>query len=135
VRVAAFIGPSGSGKTTLIVALIRHFAVPGQRVAAIKHTHHPLNEEHRGNTAAFEAAGAEPVILAGDGQAVVFSPGGTSRVRFESPDDLLALTAADIVLVEGFKRYDRWPQIEVDRTSPLSLADALAILDRIWAAR
>ena len=72
-RVAAVTGLSGSGKTTLIEALIRFYVARGERVAAIKHTHHALNGENRGDTARFLAAGAEPVILAGDREAMIWS--------------------------------------------------------------
>ena len=132
-RVAAITGTSSVGKTTLIVALIRHFVTRGERVAAIKHTHHPLNEERRGDTKMFESAGAELVIFAGDGEAVVFSRDATERIQFTSPRELLDRITADVVLIEGFKNYDGWPRIELHRTSPLSVEDVLANLDRIWA--
>ena len=115
----------------LIVALIRHFVTAGQRVAAIKHTHHPLNNEPRGDTAAFETAGAAPVIFAGDGEALAAG----KRIRFESPRDLLDHIDADIVFVEGFKRFEAWPRIELDRNGRISVEDALAILDRMWASK
>jgi len=116
VRIAAIVGESGSGKTTLVVGLIRHFAGRGERVAAIKHTHHPLNLERRGDTAAFEAAGADPVILAGNREAVVFTRADARTIVFDAPDDLLAYIDADLVFVEGFKDFDGWPRI-----SPLKL--------------
>jgi molybdopterin-guanine dinucleotide biosynthesis protein B len=133
-RVAAITGTSGAGKTTLIVALIRHFVTRGERVAAIKHTHHAVNEERRGDTRMFESAGAEPVIFAGDGEAVIFSRVAAERIQFTSPRELLDRITADVVLVEGFKKYDGWPRVELDRSSPLSVEDVLANLDRIWAA-
>ena len=111
----------------MLVALIRHFVAHGERVAAIKHTHHALNDERRGDTARFEAAGASQVILAGDGEAIVFPD---RHVRYERPDELLAFCDADIVLIEGFKNFDGWPRI-----SPLNVEDALAMLDRIWASQ
>jgi molybdopterin-guanine dinucleotide biosynthesis protein B len=130
-RVAAIVGESGSGKTTLVVALIRHFVTAGQRVAAIKHTHHPLNNERQGDTAAFEAAGARPVIFSRDGEALVLG----ERIRFRSPRDLLDhIGDADIVFVEGFKQFEGWPRIELDRNSRISIEDALTILDRMWAS-
>lgn len=130
--VAAFIGGSRSGKTTLIAELIRRYVAAGRRVAAIKHTHHPLNEEDRGDTARFRAAGAEPAILAGDGEAVVFTSRGTMRIRFARPADLLAQCDADIVLIEGFKRIADWPRIEVKAEARLTADEAALILDRIW---
>jgi len=132
-RVVAIIGESNSGKTTLIVALIRHFVTRGLRIAAIKHTHHPLNYERRGDTAEFEAAGAEPVIFAGDEDAVIFTRDEVRRISFRSLDELLDHLTADIVFVEGFKKYERWPRIELDRSNRLSVEEGLSILDRIWA--
>ena len=102
-KIEAFAGPSNSGKTTQITAKIREYVAEGQRVGAIKHPHHALNEDDRGDPAKFRAAGADPVILAGDGEAVVFRGGETARVRYGEPDELLELFAADIVLIEGFK--------------------------------
>ena len=131
-RVAAFIGHSGAGKTTLVESLIRHFVSRGEMVAAIKHTHHPLNEENRGDTARFRAAGAEPVIMAGDREGVVFDSGGTQRCSFDEPTDLLDELPATIVFVEGFKSFSGWPTIRVDEEHRLTLEEALAILDRIW---
>jgi molybdopterin-guanine dinucleotide biosynthesis protein B len=133
-RVAALTGPSGSGKTTLIVSLIRRYTTEGLTVAAIKHTHHELNTEDRGDTARFLDAGADPVILAGEGSAVLRSNG--ARVSspapfvYGDPRELLILLATDIVLIEGFKRIDAWPRIEVaEAMTPDSVA---SVLDRIW---
>ena len=130
-HVAAFVGPSKSGKTTLIAALIRHFVTEGHTVAAIKHTHHALNVEHRGDTAVFAEAGADPVILAGDHEAILFD---AERFAYPAPEELLARCDTDIVFVEGFKNVDAWPRIALDRTSPLSVEGALTILGRIWRA-
>ncbi len=134
-KVAAITGFSGTGKTTLVVALIRRFAAAGERVGAIKHTHHELNEEHRGDTGAFLDAGAEPVVFAGKGEAVVFRHNGTSRVRYGHERELLELFDSDVVLVEGFKHSDEWPRVELSRERRLSEEEAAAILDRIWRSR
>ena len=88
-KVAAITGVSGAGKTTLIVALIRRFVAAGERVGAIKHTHHVLNEERRGDTGAFLDAGAEPVVFAGNGEAVVFRHNGVARSRYADERELL----------------------------------------------
>jgi molybdopterin-guanine dinucleotide biosynthesis adapter protein len=95
-------GPSGSGKTTRLVELIRSAVAQGRTVGAIKHTHHELNDENRGDTAAFLKAGAKPVILAGDGEAVVFD-GAPRRVAYSSLADLIAMVSVDLVVIEGFK--------------------------------
>lgn len=135
---AAIVGLSGSGKTTLIESLIRLYAARGLRVAAIKHTHHPLNDRDEGDTARFLRAGASPVILAGEGEAVVFPAG--ERVGYESPLDLLAheppATSHQpvLVLIEGFKHFDGWPRIEVVRGQWRDAAEVAAALDRIWGS-
>jgi molybdopterin-guanine dinucleotide biosynthesis protein B len=129
--VAAVTGLSGSGKTTLIESLIRRYVAAGAQVAAIKHTHHPLNDEDRGDTARFRAAGAEPVIFAGDGEAILFP--SRRRVRFVIPSELLKYAgSAEIVLVEGFRRFAEWTHIEVVSGAWLHEDAAAAMLDRIW---
>jgi molybdopterin-guanine dinucleotide biosynthesis protein B len=131
-HVAAFTGWSRSGKTTLIAELIRHFSARGERVAAIKHTHHQLVETNGGDTAAFLAAGAVTALLAGDGEAVVFGSAPPRRVTYVEPTDLLVHCDAGIVLVEGFKQFGGWPRIEVDRDTPPRVEEVLSNLDRIW---
>ena len=135
-KVVSITGFSGAGKTTLIAALIRRFVAAGERVGAIKHTHHVLNEEHRGDTGAFLDAGAEPVVFAGKGEAVVFRHNGTARIRYADERELLQCFGdGDIVLVEGFKSSGAWPQVELSRERRLSVDDAAAILDRIWRSQ
>ena len=131
-NVAAFVGPSGGGKSTAIAGLIRHFIAAGLSVGAIKHTHHALNEEHRGDSATFRDAGADPVVLAGDGTAVVFSRSGTRRARFSRPADLLSLFAVDVVLIEGFKAESAWLQIGIDAQNRPSTAELAALLEQKW---
>lgn len=131
-RVAAITGYSGAGKTTLITQLIARYVGEGLRVGAIKHTHHHLNEENRGDTARMRAAGADPVILAGPGEAVIFRESGTQRVRFERPHDLLVHFDHDVVLVEGFKALGEWPKVSIQAEARPSIDELAAKLDRIW---
>lgn len=116
----------------MILALIRRFTGEGLRVGAIKHTHHPLNEENRGDTGRFRAAGADPVILAGAGGAVIFSGDGTRRIVYANPDDLLDQFSTDIVLVEGFKQLGSWPQVLISADARPGVDEMVATLDRIW---
>lgn len=102
-RIIAMAGPSGTGKTTTLVQRIRECVARGERVGAIKHTHHALNEENRGDTARFREAGAEPVILAGNGEAVIFRASGIERIVYADPDELLRYFDADVIVIEGFK--------------------------------
>jgi molybdopterin-guanine dinucleotide biosynthesis protein B len=129
-KIACITGLSGSGKTTIIEHLIRRYIAEGARVAAIKHTHHPLNEENRGDSARFLRAGAEPVILAGDGEAVVFRAGEAVRVAFAEAGDLLAHVDADIVLAEG--QLGVWPRVRISSDERPSPEEVASILDRIW---
>lgn len=130
-QVRAFVGPSNSGKTTIVTQLIRHYVAQGRTVAAIKHTHHQINDERRGDTERFLQAGASPVILAGDGAAIIFEEGARPAdvAPYTSPLDLLQHFSADIVFVEGFKDFDGWPRIDAERVR--SIEDALALLDKI----
>lgn len=131
-KIAAVTGYSGAGKTTLLVQLIARYVAEGLRVGAIKHTHHHLNEENRGDTAKFRAAGAEPVILAGPGEAVIFRAGATERVSYARPRDLLAHFDHDVVLVEGFRELGDWPQVSISAGARPTVEELALNLDRIW---
>jgi molybdopterin-guanine dinucleotide biosynthesis protein B len=133
VNVAAITGFSGAGKTTLIVQLIERYVARGLRVGAIKHTHHHLNEENRGDTARFRAAGADPVILAGPGLAVIFAnDAAPQRAPYDRPRDLLVHFDHDVVLVEGFKELGDWPKISISDQARPTVEELAANLDRIW---
>jgi molybdopterin-guanine dinucleotide biosynthesis protein B len=131
-NIAAITGFSGAGKTTLIVALIASYRTEGRRVGAIKHTHHAMNEEHRGDTARFRDAGANPVILAGHNEAVIFSDDGITRTAYEAPHELLRHFNCDIVLVEGFKELGEWPKVTISAEARPTVEEMRANLDRIW---
>lgn len=133
-NVAAITGFSGSGKSTLIVALIGLYRSRGVRVAAIKHTHHPLNLEDRGDTRKFRVAGADPVILASAEGAAVHHAGSVSQIAWETPEDLLVpCEGVDVVLVEGFKALKvPWSTISIRADNRPAVAEVAAELDRIW---
>jgi len=113
-HVVQFAGWSRSGKTTLIVSLIRRLAARGERIAAIKHTHHPLVDENRGDTAKFLDAGATLAILAGDGDAIIFTRDASHHISYDSPAELPNHCGdVDLVVVEGFKHFDGWARFDV----------------------
>lgn len=123
-RVVSFIGASEAGKTTLIERLIRHLAATTS-VAAIKHTHHPLEQTNRGDTLRFQQAGAREVILAADCEAVLWRGSRPHPVRFREPAELLGLLDAEWVLIEGFKGHHLGPAIVVGDLEPPRHAVAL----------
>lgn len=81
---------SGTGKTTFLERLIPALKHRGLRVAAVKHTHHPLQPETSGkDTARLKEVGADQVLLwAEDFDA--------ARIRIQ-------LSPCDLILVEGCK--------------------------------
>jgi molybdopterin-guanine dinucleotide biosynthesis protein B len=132
-HIAAITGFSGAGKTTLIAALIHRYAGEGKRVAAIKHTHHELNTERRGDTARFLDSGADPVFLASARRAVVFHRnGGAEWIDYRSLEDLVTTIDAAILLIEGLKTHPAWPQVSIDAARRPTVDELAAILDRIW---
>lgn len=99
IPVIAFVGRSKSGKTTLLEKLLRELGRRGYRVAAVKHTAHPIEPDAPGkDTYRFVQAGAAQVIPAAREMALGEALAGVRDV--------------DLVLVEGYKRADV-PKIEV----------------------
>ena len=131
-KVASFVGRSGAGKTTAIASLILRYRDLGFRVGAMKHTHHEINDRNEGDTATMREAGADPVIFAGEEEAVIFGR-TTHRVSFTDPRDLLTyFDACDIVLIEGFRNVATWPRVELASDQRRTTTELVAILDRIW---
>lgn len=126
-KIIAITGLSGSGKTTAIERLIGHLVAGGRSVGAIKHTHHDVVVEDRGDTRRFRLAGADPVILAGAKRAAIFRAGAeTTVIEYQAPDELTALFETDVLLIEGFKNETHWPRIELEAGRWLSLDDLVA---------
>lgn len=123
-------GYSGSGKTTLVVGLIPELVGRGFSVSTVKHTHHNVSIDRRGDaTRRLRDAGAVDVIVAGDERwAVLHEHRGAPEA---SLDALVARMApVDLVLVEGFKKHDH-DKIEVHRPAlgkPLLCAEDARIV-------
>ena len=83
-RAVVFSGYSNSGKTTLICRLIEELSRRGIVTGAIKHTHHPVTATDDGDTGRFLRAGASQVILAGEGEAVLFRAWDSATENRES---------------------------------------------------
>jgi len=107
-------GWSGSGKTTLAEQVIAGLTARGLEVATIKHAHHGFDADKPGKDSyRHRAAGARQVVVSSQARSVLFTE---NRDRGERRlEDLLdALSPADIVIVEGFKR-EPIPKIEIFR--------------------
>lgn len=104
VPVIGIAGWKNSGKTTLAVRLIAEFARRGLDVASVKHAHHAFQvDDGDTDSARHRRAGARAIAIVGAERiAVIRELHGAPE---PSLDDVLAsLGAADIVVVEGYKR-------------------------------
>lgn len=113
-RVLGIAGWSGSGKTTLLEYLLPQLTARGLRVNVIKHSHHDLVLEpaHK-DSARLRAAGAAEVLLASPYRfALIHELRGAAEPTLA--EQLARLSAADLTLVEGFKR-EQIPKLEIHR--------------------
>lgn len=131
-RAVVFAGHSNSGKTTLICRLIEHFTAQGIELGAIKHTHHALDGLlPGGDSGRFLGAGARAAILAGTGEAILFTRSEEiPPVRFEwrQPSDLAGRLDFPLLMIEGFKSGGTWPKVLVGQPgAPFPPPDACVI--------
>lgn len=113
-NIVGIAGYSGSGKTTLVVRLIPELRRRGFTVSTVKHTHHGVSVDRRGDASRrLREAGAVDVALVTDRRwALLREHRGEPE---PSLDELAArMAAVDVLLVEGFKRHDH-AKIEVHR--------------------
>ena len=111
-----FAGWSGSGKTTLIEQLIPRFVARGLTVSLVKHAHHSFDVDRPGKDSfRHREAGCTEVLI---GSGVRWALMHELRGAPEPPlEDLVArMSPCDLLLVEGFKRYDM-PKLEVYRAA------------------
>ena len=124
-RVIGIVGWKNNGKTTLVVRLVDHLVRRGLTVSTVKHAHHSVDVDQPGKDSwRHREAGATEVVLATARRWVLIHE---LREEVEpSLDDILAkMTEVDLVIVEGFKRFDQ-PKIEVhrrERGTPLLARD------------
>jgi len=109
-----FAGWSGSGKTTLIEKLIPRFVQRGLKVSLIKHAHHSFEFDHPGKDSyRHREAGCSEVMVVSEKRWVVMH-----ELRGEPEpsldEQIKHISACDLLLVEGYKRYPM-PKLEIWR--------------------
>jgi molybdopterin-guanine dinucleotide biosynthesis protein MobB len=112
--VIGVVGWKNNGKTTLVERLVAHFAGLGLRVSTVKHAHHTVDVDQPGKDSwRHRQAGAGEVVIATERRWAIIH-----ELRDEPEPPLEALLAhmspADLIIVEGFKRFPH-PKIEAHR--------------------
>jgi molybdopterin-guanine dinucleotide biosynthesis protein MobB len=113
-RVFGVVGWKDNGKTTMVVRLVAHYVAHGLKVATVKHAHHTMDIDQPGKDShRHREAGAGEVLIATSRRWALIHE---LRHEEEPPLDLLLrrLSPADLVIVEGFKRFAQ-PKLEVHR--------------------
>lgn len=106
-------GWSGAGKTTLIERVLPPLLAAGLVVSTVKHAHHGAELDRPGKDSwRHRQAGAREVMVSAPGRWALMheEPGAEPDL----PDLLARMGPADLVLVEGFRRYG-FPKLEVHR--------------------
>ena len=106
-------GWSGAGKTTLIERVLPLLRAAGLVVSTVKHAHHGAELDRPGKDSwRHRAAGAREVLVTAPGRWALMheEPGAEPDL----PELLGRMSAVDLVLVEGFRRY-AFPKLEVHR--------------------
>lgn len=113
-RIIGLAGWSGSGKTTLVTAVIPVLVRRGLKVATVKHAHHAFDIDQPGKDSWLhrQAGASEVAIVSSRRWAMVHELGAEPEPSLG--DILQKLSAADLVIVEGFKRHAH-PKLEVYR--------------------
>jgi molybdopterin-guanine dinucleotide biosynthesis protein B len=115
-KMFGFAGWSGSGKTTLIEQLIPRLVARGLKVSLVKHAHHSFDIDRPGKDSwRHRQAGCSEVMI---GSGVRWALMHELRGAPEPPlaELVSRMSPCDLLLVEGFKRYDM-PKLEVYRAA------------------
>lgn len=129
-KVIGITGYKNSGKTTLVERLVRNLTARGFRIATVKHAHHAFDIDHEGRDSfRHRRAGAHEVAVVSRRMwAIIHSL--ESEPEPALADVLAKIGAADLVVVEGYKR-DSYPKIEVRNLAlahpPLDNADGTVV--------
>ena len=105
-KVIGVVGWKNNGKTTLVVRLVAHLTSLGYRVSTVKHAHHEVDLDRPGKDShRHREAGAGEVMLATSRRWALIH-----EFRDDEPEPplealLARMSPADIVVVEGFKRF------------------------------
>ena len=109
-------GWSGSGKTTLVEKVVARFVKLGYDIATVKHAHHHFEADTPGKDSfRHRQAGSRQVLVSSLQRSALFTEHATNAEP-NLPDLLCQLAPADLVLVEGFKKYPI-EKIEIFRSS------------------
>jgi molybdopterin-guanine dinucleotide biosynthesis adapter protein len=115
-RVIGLAGWSGSGKTTLLTKLIPALVRRGFSVATVKHAHHDFDLDRPGKDSWLhrEAGASEVAVVSSRRWAIIHELRGEPEPPLA--DILKKFEAADLVILEGFKRSPL-PKLEVYRAA------------------
>jgi molybdopterin-guanine dinucleotide biosynthesis protein MobB len=114
--VIGVVGWKDNGKTTLVTRLVEHLSTAGLTVSTVKHAHHSVDPDQPGKDSwRHREAGAREVMLATARRFALFHE--LHGAAEPGLDELLQRMApADLVIVEGFKRFPH-PKIEAHRAA------------------
>lgn len=112
-NVVGIVGFKNSGKTGLVERLVAEFTARDFTVATVKHAHHEFTIDQPGTDSfRHKAAGAHQVFVSSSSRWALISEQAPVKLSLEQI--LEKLEAADITIVEGYKR-EAFPKIEVWR--------------------
>jgi molybdopterin-guanine dinucleotide biosynthesis protein B len=117
--ILGFCAFSGTGKTTLLTQLIPLLVANGVRIAMIKHAHHAFDIDHPNKDSyRLRQAGAKQMLISSANRWALMHELASEQDE-ASLDQLiqqLDFNAADLILVEGFKK-EPIAKIELHRPS------------------